>query len=196
MARATARGDLALQDQHVAEVALIGLGPDVGLVVDLDELSGDAHALTGAAEAALQDVVRPQLPAESVDVPVGALVFPGGASRGDPQPIGFQPAELRDHLLRQPVTQIFLVRIAGEVVEGKNGERQPPARLGARPRTRAHPIGDQGRGTASTTAMTTTRRAEGGGRAAVGGEGEATSASAEWASGAVGSGSATGATNR
>src|SRR5207245_5974234 len=53
--------DLALQDQHVAEVALIGLGPDMGLVDGLDELSGDAHALTGAAEAALQDVVRSQL---------------------------------------------------------------------------------------------------------------------------------------
>ena len=58
--------DLALQDQDVAEVALIGLGPDVGLVDGLDELSGDAHALTGAAEAALQDVVRPQLPAGPV----------------------------------------------------------------------------------------------------------------------------------
>ena len=57
----------------------------------------------------------------------------------DPQPIGFQPAELRDHLFRQTVTQVFLVRIAGEVVEGKNGERQPPARPGPRSRTRCPP---------------------------------------------------------
>ena len=40
---------------------------------------------------------------------------------------GCQPAELGNHLLGQPITQIFLVRIAGEVVEGKNRERQPPA---------------------------------------------------------------------
>ena len=32
-----------------------------------------------------------------------------------------------NHLLGQPVTQIFLVRIAGEVVEGKHRERQPLA---------------------------------------------------------------------
>ena len=138
--------DVALQDQDVAEVALIRLGPHVGLVDGLDQLSGDAHALTGAAEASLQDVVRAQLLAEPADVPVGVLVFPGGAARGDPQPVGFQSAELRDHLLRQAVTQVFLVRVAGEVVEGKDGERQPLARRGARPRTPADPIGDQGRG--------------------------------------------------
>ena len=120
-------GDFALQDQRIAEVALIRLGPDLTLVVDLDELSGDAHALTPPAEAALQNVIRSELSAELTDVPFSPLVFPRGASREDPQPIGFQPTELRNHLLGQPVTQIFLVRVAGEVVEGKYRERQPPA---------------------------------------------------------------------
>ena len=57
-------GDLALQDQHVAQLAVIGLGPDVALVDDLYELSGDPHALAGAPEAALEDVVGPQLLAD------------------------------------------------------------------------------------------------------------------------------------
>src|SRR5205823_3342813 len=72
-------GDLALQDRHIAEVALIGLGPDLTLVVHLDELSGDPHALTRPADAALQNVIRSQLPAESSDVFFRPLVFPRGA---------------------------------------------------------------------------------------------------------------------
>jgi len=89
----------------------------------LDELGGDTHALTRPAEATLQNVIRSELSTESPEVPICALVFPRGASREDPQPVGFKPAELGNHLLGQPITQIFLVRIAGKVVEGKNRER-------------------------------------------------------------------------
>ena len=116
------------------------------------------------------------------------LYFQVELRASDPQPIGFQPAELRDHLLRQPVTQVFLVRVAGEVVEGKDGERQPPAWLGARPRTCAHPIGDEGRG-AEHGRDRDEKRDERKSAGAPRGDGrsEATAASAEWASCAVGS---------
>jgi hypothetical protein len=32
---------------------------------------------------------------------------------------GFQPAELRDHLLRQAVTQVFLVRVTERLSKGR-----------------------------------------------------------------------------
>src|SRR5439155_13975576 len=66
-------GDLALQDQHIEETPLIGLGPALALVVGFDELSGDADELTRPAEAALQNVIGSELSAELADVPVCPL---------------------------------------------------------------------------------------------------------------------------
>src|SRR2546422_8299816 len=38
--------DLALQDAHIAQVALVALGPKVPVALAMDQLSGDTHSVT------------------------------------------------------------------------------------------------------------------------------------------------------
>ena len=65
-------GDFPLHDQHIAEVALVRFGPNRTLIVDSDELSGDAHALTSPPQAPLQNVIGSEL---STDVATTVIAF-------------------------------------------------------------------------------------------------------------------------
>ena len=60
-------GHLALKRQNVPVVAVVPLGPKLGLIADLDELGRDPQPLSRAADAALQYVIGPQLPADLPD---------------------------------------------------------------------------------------------------------------------------------
>jgi hypothetical protein len=44
-------GNFALQRERIAEIAIVGLGPAMGLVAGLDELSGDADPGSLAPDA-------------------------------------------------------------------------------------------------------------------------------------------------
>ena len=53
--------DLPLEREHVAEVALIALSPQVVVAAGIDELERDPHAVTRAEHAALDDPLYVQL---------------------------------------------------------------------------------------------------------------------------------------
>jgi hypothetical protein len=43
-----------LNREHIADVALVAVAPQIGHVASVDELRGDAHPLPGAAHAAFE----------------------------------------------------------------------------------------------------------------------------------------------
>jgi hypothetical protein len=76
-------------------------------------------ALLGAA---LQEIVHPQFPADLVDGLACLLGAHRGRPRDELQGLRVEPAEQSDHLCRQPVAQVFLLRVAADVGERQHGQ--------------------------------------------------------------------------
>src|SRR5450755_5018766 len=53
--------NFSLNAQHVTDIALIGFSPELRLVLDFTELSGDAHPIPGAPDFTLQGVIDPEV---------------------------------------------------------------------------------------------------------------------------------------
>src|SRR5229473_3578011 len=110
---------LFLQCQNIARVALVILCPEMGLILHLDELSADAHALACAPNSSFEDVIHAQLFADLVDPFLGAFVLNGRGSRDDAKTLGLQLTEAGDHLLGQAIAEVFLFGIATEIFKGQ-----------------------------------------------------------------------------
>ena len=82
-------GDLVLHREHVGEVAVVALRPDVAAGGDVVELGGDAHALARLAQAALEEVAHAELLGDLPEMDGPALVDEGGVA-GDHE----EPAQL------------------------------------------------------------------------------------------------------
>ncbi len=83
----------------------------MSLVTHLDELRRHAHAVPRAPHASFQHVRDAQLAANLLDAFARGFVLHGGSPGDDTQSLGVQPAELRDQLLRQTVTQVLLLLV-------------------------------------------------------------------------------------
>ena len=75
--------DLVLDGEHVAQFAIVSLGPDMLAVRRVDQLDGDAHRIAGLAHAALDHVTRAQFPPYLAHVGAEPLVGKGGMARDD-----------------------------------------------------------------------------------------------------------------
>src|SRR3712207_908978 len=53
-------GDLVLNDEDDAEVAVVPLGPELGLGGRIDELRGHPHAVAGLADTPLENIADPE----------------------------------------------------------------------------------------------------------------------------------------
>ncbi len=86
----------------------------------VDQLRRDPHTLSNLPYAALQHVIHPQLPPDLAHVQRLALVGEGGsAGDHDQSP---QAGKAGDDVLRQPIAEVFLLRIAAQVDEGQHGD--------------------------------------------------------------------------
>jgi hypothetical protein len=52
--------DLILDGENIGEVTVVAIGPEVTAVFTAEELSADAHVLSGLAHAALEDRADPK----------------------------------------------------------------------------------------------------------------------------------------
>jgi len=86
-----------------------------------DQLRGDAHPPTALPDRAFEDVAHAQLATDSLYVDRLALVGEGAIARDDEEPA--DAAERGDDLLDHAVGEIFLLRIAGHVLEGQHRDR-------------------------------------------------------------------------
>ena len=119
--RRDALGNLVLNREYVRQVTIQLLCPDVMARLRIDELGCNADLATGPAYTALEDIARAQ---RLGDVPrLDGLSFIGkrrlfGDDRERP-PQG----ERGDDIFGKPVGEVFLLRVAGQVVEGEHGNR-------------------------------------------------------------------------
>ena len=96
----------------------------MGLVADLNELRGDAHAAAGAADAPFQYVRDAELAADLLDGLVGRLVRHRRRARDDAEPGRVQAPELRDHLLGEPVAERVVLSVAAQMLEGQHDQER------------------------------------------------------------------------
>ena len=77
------RGHLVLDREDVLELAVVALGPDVGIGFRVDQLHGDAHATGGFANAPFHHVIDPELARHRLHVHRFAFVHEHGIARDD-----------------------------------------------------------------------------------------------------------------
>ena len=122
-------GHLRLDQEAVRQVPIVRFGPQLRLAARLDQPRGDAHAVAIAPDAARQDEVGLQRPADLARRVRGALHEHRRRAGDDGEPIGTPPAEPRDHLLGQPFAEVFVAGRASEIRERQHG--QPHLAAGA-----------------------------------------------------------------
>src|SRR6266481_2277952 len=66
--------DLRLYGEHVSQVAIVSLRPEMGLVADLNKLCGNANSVARSPHAALQNILNAQILADLRKGATGALV--------------------------------------------------------------------------------------------------------------------------
>ena len=116
-------GDLVLHGEHVGEVAVVALGPEMAAGGDVVELRGDAHAVAALAHAAFEHVADAELVGDLLHVDGLALVDERRVARDHEE-----PAQLRqrgDDVLADAVGEILLLRFAAHVGEGQHGDGGP-----------------------------------------------------------------------
>ena len=133
-------GDLVLHREHVGEVAVVALRPDVAAGGDVVELRRDAHALAVLAHAAFDHVADAELLGDLLHVDGLALVGERGVARDHEEPA--QLGQRGDDVLADAVGEILLLRIAAHVGEGQHGDGGPVGQRQGRARcSRLRPAG-------------------------------------------------------
>ena len=116
-----ALGDLLLDREHVLDGSVVPLRPEMGAGRGIDELGGDAHAVAGAADAALDHVAGAERAADLAHVRALAAEGERGVA-GDHHEVA-EARELRDDVLGDAVAEVGLFRIAAHVVERQHRDR-------------------------------------------------------------------------
>ena len=84
----------------------------------INELSCDANAIAGLADAALQHVADAEFTPNLLDIDGFAFVGETGITRDDEQRFG--PPQSRDDVVHHSIREIFLLRIGAQIGEGEN----------------------------------------------------------------------------
>ena len=78
--------DLVLHREHVGQIAVVALGPQMTAGDDIVELRGDAHLVAILAHRALDDIADAELLADLLQMHRAALVDEGGVAGDDIEP--------------------------------------------------------------------------------------------------------------
>ena len=115
-------GNLVLHGKGIGEVAVVALAPQMGAGRRLDELRGDAHAVTRLAHASLEHIADAQIAPDLLDVDGLALVDEARVARDHEQPAPFR--QCRDDVFADTVGEVLLFGIAAHVGERQDGDRR------------------------------------------------------------------------
>ena len=125
-------GDLALQREEIERVTLVLFGPDMPLGLRLNELRRDSNAIADSANARLEQIRDAELARDFVGSLRRVLVVHRRRAGDDPKSRGVGSTQMGDHLLGQPVAEVLLFGIAGQVLERQHGQHDPAAVRGRR----------------------------------------------------------------
>src|SRR6476620_5525961 len=119
--RRYAAGNLVLDSEYLAHVAVIAFSPLVDAGSRIDKLRIDTHPLSRPANAALQDVADAELAGDLLHVDRSILVGECGVAGDHEQPPDAR--ELGDQILGNAVGEVALVAIRAHVGEGQYDQR-------------------------------------------------------------------------
>src|SRR6266478_4854818 len=114
-------GELFPESNHIRELAIVLLSPDVAAVAGIDQLGADVQCVPSLRDSALEDHTHAQLAANRLNVRIFSLVAKNRVSRHH-----FQIRQLRqaiDEALGDTVTQVFGVWISIGVYEWQDRQR-------------------------------------------------------------------------
>jgi hypothetical protein len=112
------RDDVVLEREHVAQVALVPLAPQLRVGFGVHELRGDPHPVPRAHHRTRNECVHAQLLRDLARREVG-LAEAQHRATGDDTLQAAELGEIGDQRFVQPGGQVILAGVAGEV-----GERQ------------------------------------------------------------------------
>src|SRR4029077_12294889 len=98
------------------------LGPQMSAGLRLDQLRGDADAITAPPDRALEDIAYAELSTDLLYIDRLALVREARIARDHEQPA--DAAERGDDLLDHAVGEVFLLRVAAHVLERQDRDRR------------------------------------------------------------------------
>jgi hypothetical protein len=92
----------------------------VRLISHLNELRGDADDATFPVNGALQQIVHAQFAANLRHAEPSVFVMHGRGASNDTQPLRVQISQSSDRFFGQAVTEILLIGITTQILEGKH----------------------------------------------------------------------------
>src|ERR1700727_1742834 len=111
-----------LHSEQIFEFAVVTFGPEVRLILCLDELNGDAYTVRPATNAALDKIVRVQFFADLLRSQMCAFVLCNRTAGYHGESIPIQLSYLGDHFFSQAFTEELLLGIATQVLERQDSE--------------------------------------------------------------------------
>src|SRR5439155_164827 len=112
--------NLALDAKDVSQLPVVGVGPEMGIGLRVNQLHIDPHLIGRFLDAALKDVRYTKLLRGFAEIPWFALIALRGSVRNY-----FQICDLsqpRQDFLLNAVRKIGVIRIATEVFKGQHGD--------------------------------------------------------------------------
>ena len=115
-------GDLVLQREQIAGVAVEAVGPQMRVGLGIDQLGAYSHPIAGSPDAPLQHIARTQLVADLLcvgrPVPIG--------ERGVPRNDGHdgKPGQIGRQVFGDTVGEILLFAVVAQIDEGQDHDRQ------------------------------------------------------------------------
>ena len=136
MRSVTAAATSCCTGEEVLGRPFVLLHPDMTLRARVDQLCGDSQSIADSSEAGLEKILNAEFASDLVGALRRGFVVHRRRARDDSEVCGVDRAHLRNHFLGQTVTEILLLRIAGEVLEGKHGEHDAAVCWSDGPRNR------------------------------------------------------------
>ena len=136
--------NLALKTQNISYSPLVGLGPHVALIANLNKLCANTCLITLSPHAPFQDVAYIQLTSDLPDVLFFILVPRDRGARDDPEPLAVQAGHLGNDLFGETFTKIVLVRVITEVIETQDRQHDFSGRQALHRNEEAIPAPRQG----------------------------------------------------
>lgn len=135
--------NVILERKNIAQIAIVGLGPEVLLIGKSNELSRNANAVSGMQDGAFDDGINAKFAGDLRERLLRALVLHDGGAGNDTQ--SGKLGESGDQFVGHAFGEVLLFRIARQVFERKNGNRSDIRNSGNRTKSLAKSSGGEGK---------------------------------------------------
>jgi hypothetical protein len=114
--------DVSLDREDIGQLAIVGLGPQVLIGANVDELDNDAHAITSFAHAPVEDGIGTECRADLLQTLLPILEAHHRRAGNHLERSNLR--QMRDDVVGDPVGEIVVLGIRAEIGEGQHCDRR------------------------------------------------------------------------